>query len=152
MKSRLVVVDTSVVRAAGETNHPVSSACRNCLKAILNICHRVARTDPIYEEWKRHMSKFSLKWRATMVAKRKLPNVTPVPLSLRWEAYSDTAKAAIEKDRGLIEAALVTDCIIITLDDRLQDALKERPDGQELLRRIQWINPRNNGVAVIQKL
>ena len=152
MKSRLVVVDTSVVRAAGETNHPVSSACRGCLKAILTICHRVAQTDPVREEWTRHMSKFSRKWKTAMVARRKLPTVTPAPLSLRWEAYSDTAKAAIEKDRGLIEAALVTDCIIITLDGCLQDALKERPDGQELLRRIQWINPRNNGVAVIQKL
>ncbi len=87
-----------------------------------------------------------------MVARRKLPTVTPNPLSLRWNAYSDAAREAIEKDRGLIEAALVADCIIITLDDRLQDALKERPDGQDLLRKIQWINPRTNGVAAIEML
>ena len=151
--SRLVVVDASVVRAAGETIHPVSSACRKCLEAIRSICHRVAFTEPIRDEWARHMSRFSRKWRRSMAARRKLPtDVAPIPLELRWDAYSADARAAIEKDRGLLEAALVSDRVIITLDDALIRALSERRDGEALLRNVQWIHPVTDGVAAIQAL
>ena len=151
--SRLVVVDASVVRAAGETEHPVSSACRNCLEAIRGICHRVALTEPIREEWGRHMSRFSRKWRRSMAARQKpITVVDPNQLELRWDAYSDAARAAIEKDRGLIEAALATDRVILTLDDSLRRALAERSDGEALLRNVQWIHPVTDGVAAIHAL
>lgn len=151
--SRLVVVDASVVRAAGETEHPVSSACRNCLEAIRAICHRVALTEPIREEWGRHMSRFSRKWRRSMAARQKpITVVDPNQLELSWETYSDAARAAIEKDRGLIEAALATDRVIITLDDSLRRALAERRDGEALLRDVQWIHPVTDGVAAIHAL
>jgi rRNA-processing protein FCF1 len=151
--SRLVVVDASVVRAAGETDHPVSSACRACLEAIRTICHRVALTEPIREEWRRHMSRFSRKWQRSMAARRKLPTtVVPQPLALRWDAYSDAAREAIEKDKGLIEAALATDRIIITRDDSLRAALDERRDGQALLRDVRWINPVTDDLEELQAL
>lgn len=152
--SRLVVVDASVVRAAGETRHPVSSACRECLLSILKICHRVAQTAPIREEWGRHMSGFSRKWRRAMAARRKLPTVdeSVVPLKWRRNAYSDSAKAAIDKDKGLLEAALATDHVIVTLDDSLRDALAERREGEALLQNIKWVNPVHDGVAAIQEL
>jgi predicted nucleic acid-binding protein len=151
--SRLVVVDASVVRAAGETQHPVSSACRNCLEAIRSICHRVAFTEPIRDEWVRHMSRFSRKWRRSMAARQKpITMVDPKQLELRWDAYSDVARAAIEKDRGLLGAALATDRVIITLDDSLRRALAECRDGEALLRNVRWIHPVTDGVAAIQAL
>ena len=151
--NRLVVVDTSIVQAAGETEHPVSSACRNCLEAIRTICHRVALTEPIREEWGRHMSRFSRKWRRSMAARQKPITVVDTnPLELRWEDYSVAARTAIEKDRGLIEAALVTDRVIITLDDSLRRALAEQRGGEALLRDVQWIHPVTDGVAAIRAL
>jgi len=151
--SRLVVVDASVVRAAGETEHPVSSACRNCLMAIRAICHRVALTEPIRKEWGQHMSRFSRKWRRSMAAKQKpIAVISPKRLDLRWAAYSSAARTAIKKDKGLLEAALATDHVIITLDDSLKQALAERPDGKDLLRNVQWIHPVRDGVAAIQAL
>lgn len=88
-----------------------------------------------------------------MAARRKLPTgAEPNPLELRWEAYSNAARAAIEKDRGLIEAALATDRVIITLDDSLRRALTERRDGEALLRNVQWIHPVTDGVAAIHAL
>ncbi|HQL88132.1 MAG TPA: hypothetical protein PLH67_10995 [Lentisphaeria bacterium] len=151
--SRLIVVDASVVRAAGETQHPVSSACRECLLSILEICHRVALTEPIREEWGRHLSRFSRKWKYRMAARRKLPTVDKTaPLKWRRDAYSEPAKAAIDKDKGLLEAALATDRVIVTLDDSRRNALAERREGQELLRRTKWINPVSDGVAAIQGL
>ena len=70
--SRLIVVDACVVRAAGETEHPRSSACRNCLEEIRTICHRVAISPVLKDEWDRHMSRFSRKWRRSMAA-RQIP-------------------------------------------------------------------------------
>ena len=151
--SRLVVVDASVTRAAGETEHPVSSACRSSLEAIRAICHRVALTAPIKEEWRRHTSRFSRKWRRAMAARRKLPtNIITSDVSLRWDLYSDAARTAIEKDMALIEAALAADKVIVTLDDSLRQALGERPDGLALLRAIRWIHPVTDGIAAIRAL
>ena len=151
--SRLVVVDASVVRAAGETEHPVSSACRNCLEAIRSICHRVALTEPIREEWGRHMSRFSRKWRRSMAARQKpITVLKPNQLELRWNAYSDAARAAIEKDKGLLEAALASDRVIISLDDSLRRALSEHRDGEALLRDVRWLHPVMDGVAAIHAL
>ncbi len=59
--SRLLVVDASVARSAGETENPVSSCCRNALFAILTICHHVVMTEAIQSEWNRHMSRFMRK-------------------------------------------------------------------------------------------
>lgn len=151
--SLLLVVDASVVRAAGETEHPTSSACRNCLEAIRSICHRAVLTEPIREEWGRHMSRFSRKWHRSMAARRKLPgNIAPSALELRRDSYSEAAREAIDKDKALVEAALATDRVIITLDDSLRQALGENRGGEALLRNIRWIHPVTDGVAAIRAL
>ena len=88
-----------------------------------------------------------------MAARQKpIAVIHPSEIKLRWEAYSDTSKAAIEKDMGLIEAAMSTDRVIITLDDSLRHALNERQDGKALLRKVTWIHPVRDGVAAIEAL
>lgn len=150
---RLVIVDASVVRAAGETEHPVSSACRGCLLAILDICHRVGITSESSDEWKRHMSQFSRKWRRSMAARRKAPTtVERVNAPLQLHNYTEKARAAIEKDRHLLEAALAADRIIVTLDESLKSALQQCPDGIALLKTIRWIHPVVDGRRALETL
>jgi hypothetical protein len=48
--SRRLIIDASVMRSAGETEHPVSKACRNTLFEVLKICHKVAVTTELLEE------------------------------------------------------------------------------------------------------
>ncbi len=99
------------------------------------------------------MSRFSRKWRRSMAARRKLPaNRDPASLELRWDAYSDAARVAIEKDKAIIEASLVADRVIIMLDDSLRQALAERRDGAALLRNIRWIHPVTDGIAALEAL
>ncbi len=69
--SRLFVIDTSVAKAAGETDHPVSKACRDFMRAMLDICHRMVMTSEISAEWNRRQSHYARKWRAAMVARKK---------------------------------------------------------------------------------
>ena len=38
--SRRLVIDADVVHSAGETEHPVSSACRRFLETVLDVGHQ----------------------------------------------------------------------------------------------------------------
>ena len=88
-----------------------------------------------------------------MAARRKpMEPVNPVALSLNLEGFQDVARAAIEKDFCLLQAALAADCIIVTRDDKLRTALAGTPDGIALARRIKWVNPVTDDLEVLQSL
>jgi hypothetical protein len=145
-RSILLVIDASVMQAAGETAHPVSSTCRDALLAILEICHKVATTEKIRDEWKEHMSRFSRKWLHSMAAHRKYPHdVNPDKIVLDTTGLPDEDCAAIEKDLHLIEAAFSADRIIVTRDDALRAALAKTRKGVHVVKSIRWINPINEG-------
>ena len=153
--SRLLVVDASVIGSAGVSEHPMSSSCRNWLQEILRICHRVAVTPAIRDEWKRHMTDFSHKWLCSMHARRKIQQfahveVESVPIDMA--AYSNAAYEEIKKDLCLLEAALAADRIIVTRDEALKAALNEEPDGRALLRTVTWFNPVNDGPEALETL
>ena len=149
----LVVVDASVVRSAGESEHPVSAACRNCLLAIRDICHRVVLTAPIREEWKRHMSRFSRKWRRPMAARRKpAEDIVPACVEIGTDSLTDAERRVVEKDRPLLEAALAADGVIVSRDSEFRAALARTPQGARLLDRITWIEPVHDGVQALEGL
>lgn len=140
--SVLMVVDASVARSAGTTDHPTSKACRDYLTQILTICHRIAYTHDIRQEWRRHKSEFALKWLRSMWAKKKvLDDIRPSPTGLKLDDFPDREREAVAKDLCLLEAALSADRFIVTRDERLKQALAVTSDGRRLLRSITWVNP-----------
>lgn len=151
--SRLLVIDASVVQSAGETEHPVSSACRECLQAVHRICHRVALTAEIREEGDRHMSRFTRKWRRSMAARQKpVQTISGTALSLNIRGLSETDQRVVQKDRCLLEAACSADRVIVTRDDSLRQVLARMPQGRQWLETITWINPVSDGVAALERL
>lgn len=151
--SRLLVIDASVMRSAGETEHPVSSACREALGVILRVCHRVAMTDAIRDEWKSHMSRFARKWLCQMAARRKpSERVNPADVTVDVAEWSDPDRRVVEKDLRLIEAALSSDRIIMTRDDVFQRTLAKTRKGTQLLKSITWVNPVLDGSAKLENL
>jgi hypothetical protein len=138
--SRSLVVDASIMRAAGETDHPTSSSCRKTLKAIIEICHHVLISKPIDAEWDKHASRFSRKWRISMMNKRKMDKVKPSLAPIILKNITKTDRVEIKKDRHLIDAAYTHDRIIITLDDRIKEVL-QRTGNEKMLREIRWLNP-----------
>jgi hypothetical protein len=147
VRSRVLVIDASIAMAAGDVSmHPTSRDCREFLQSALVLCHRIAMTDPIREEWKRHQSRFASRWLTSMMARRKVVFVE-IPahhsLEVRYaRAESDEALAAVmEKDRRLIEAALETEERVISLDDRMRKHLQEHLDRLPEVRSICWVNP-----------
>ena len=147
VRSRVLVIDASIARAAGEVSmHPTSRDCREFLQTVLKVCHRMAMTEDIQAEWNKHQSRFARAWRTSMVARKKIEFVEVAPhlsLERRIErAVVDTYLAAIvDKDRRLIEAAMVTEQRVISLDDHvrrhLQDHIAKLPEAHSIC----WVNP-----------
>lgn len=100
------------------------------------------------------MSKFSSKWRHSMAARRKqvAMSVAPATISIDTSSYASPAREGIEKDMFLLEAALAADRIIVTRDESLRSALKQRRDGMKLLQSIRWINPETDGPEAMEAL
>ncbi len=139
--SKRFVVDASVVKAAGETEHPVSSASRKWLNDILDICHRVVITKELSEEWQKHQSSLARKWLTSMTAKRKhVKIIETAPPSLKYGNLSEKEILAIQKDLPLISAALSieSDHIILTLDKKIRELV--RKSNPKLETAILWLH------------
>ena len=139
-------MDASVVRAAGETQHPTSSRCREFLLDILLICHRVVVSDDIMREWKKHASNYSLRWLAAMRSKGKIIHVVPAPSGLMVQIiecaeWEEKEIAAMQKDLLLILAALGADRIIASGDTTVHDLFVRAAVTVDSISSIVWVNP-----------
>jgi predicted nucleic acid-binding protein len=139
---KYLVIDACVARSAGETQHPVSSACRDFLDYVLEFCHNAVASEELMAEWKHHQSRFTRKWRFSMAARRKpLRTIETQPLSVDFSRFSEKAAKAIEKDLFLLETAMAADKIIVTLDQALYDALGTVKHGEKLRKALKWHDP-----------
>ncbi len=145
--SRLLIIDASVANAPGDISlHPTSRNCREFLRAVLDICHRMALTAPIQEEWNHHQTRYARRWRTWMFARRKI-EIVEVPPDLALErriartVRDPTVAAIIEKDRLLIEAALVTEKRVVSLDDKVRKHIQAHRDKLPEVCSVCWVNP-----------
>lgn len=147
-QSRLFAIDASVLRSAGaKEGH--SSHCAALLTSILEICHRAAFSAEIKAEWDKHQSRFSVKWRASMVARKKMIrlNIEPTQslLLAQIESVPDLSPLdhlALTKDAHMLAAAVVSDRIILTGDCILRN-LSAGPLGLSL----EWLVVHQNDSA-----
>lgn len=147
-RSRRLVIDASVARSAGgETAvFPTSKHCRDFLRATLETGHRVVMTPAISAEWRSHQSRFARQWLVSMTARKKvyrLDSVTDKKLrhTLGQASTSKKDREAMLKDCLLVEAAIVTDRSIISLDETVRSLFSGMAQELRTLRRIVWINP-----------
>jgi hypothetical protein len=147
VRSRGLVIDASIAKAAGDVSmHPTSRNCREFLQAVLRLCHRMVMTEAIQAEWNKHQTPFARGWRTSMVARRKLVFIevaSHLSLEKRIErTVADQYLAAIiDKDRRLIEAALVSEKRVISLDDKVRKHLRDHHSRLAEVRSICWVNP-----------
>ena len=157
--SRRLVVDASVVRAAGgeEATHPTSKDCRDFLKAVLDICHRIVITPDIEEEWKKHLSNYSRTWLTTMTSRKKVVKLGDVWNQKLREMVEEQAESKRErtemlKDSLLVEAALTTDKAIVSCDDNARRFFNRLAGIMNELKRVVWVNPSREDEYVIEWL
>lgn len=143
-ESKRIVVDTSVIKAAGDGAHP-AKICRDVLDTIYKVCHRVVLTESMATEWRRHPSRHYIGWRNQMVGKKKL-----IVLPDRLEsdtcrkvlaAVDEQNRNVVAKDIMLLEAALETDRIVISLDSRTgRHIAKAAQEMVKEVQNVQWEN------------
>lgn len=155
--SKRLVIDASVLTASGDENatFPTSRNCHEFLKNVLQICHRAVITKALETEWNDHKSRFGQAWRSQMDRKGKLISIQMLDnAELREKIYlsdvileglSDKQRWEVRKDIHLLEAALATDKIIVSMDDNtarrfFTQAAKEVEELSEL-KMIAWVNP-----------
>ncbi|HWY46962.1 MAG TPA: hypothetical protein VNX70_06250 [Bryobacteraceae bacterium] len=93
-------------------------------------------------EWDRHQSLYAARWRAEMRSRKKVVDIADVQNEeVRRQV---PVSSAVQKDLHLIEAALATDQIVISLDDRAQAALRV-----EATKEVTWVNAVAEGGHVI---
>lgn len=149
--SRVLVVDASVAHAAGgeDAIYPTSVHCRDFLKAVLRICHRMAMSPAITEEWNRHQSNFARRWRVSMTAKKKIVYLgeernAALRRKIEQTAASENAAYAMLNDIHLIEAARATDHIVVSLDETVRTLFAVTAQEIRELRDVAWVNPDKN--------
>ena len=158
-RGKRLVIDTDVISSAGgeKATEIRSTNCRDALKSILSASHIVVITKDILEEWQRHQSLFAKTWLRTMFARRlvtKLRISVNEELRLKIEniAANDKKRVAMLKDIHLIEAALLSDKVIISIDGTAKGYFQEVMHEIVVLRQIAWANPCIEAEAIIDWL
>lgn len=146
--SRRLVIDASVARSSGgeDATFPTSKHCRDFLKAVLSICHRIVLTPEIRAEWHKHQSSFARKWLVSMFARKKVEQAGSVVNQELRDKIQDAAEGekswnAMLKDIHLLEAALATDKTVIALDEAVRDLFTRSSESVGIIRAIVWVNP-----------
>lgn len=144
--SRRIVIDADVAQAAGETRHPVSSACRMTLEDIRKICHRVVMDKRILEEWQKHQSRFAKNWLASMRSKRKvvfveMSEIQSLNAILETASLTEKQNKVALKDLHLIEVAMFSDLAIISLDKKARTVFEKVNRSSQRLKKVVWADP-----------
>ncbi len=146
--SRRLVIDAAVARASGgeDAVYPTSKNCRDFLTAARTICHHIVMTPDISEEWNRHQSNFARRWRVSMEARKKVHHIEVTSQDKLYDKIECTTTSekdcqAMFKDLHLIEAALSTDRIVISLDETARKLFSQTAQRVGELKSVMWVNP-----------
>ncbi len=172
---RKLVVDVSIAQAQEKSTFPTSKNCRDLLIAILESNHRVVFTPDISEEWSRsrhdvHVTAFASKWRAKMYARRKVEfisaetleellrnkmlqnlraKIAVVDLAVKNHEEWVNKHEAMNKDCHLLEAAALTDEIVLSLDDKARELFTQACVKIGEIRAIVWANPDSHHIETL---
>lgn len=123
----------------------MSSNCRAALGAMLTYCHRVAINGEIKREWDEHQSRWAMKWRAGMVARKKLVVLEdPGPdleRAIDGLGVSEATGRAMKKDAHLVDAALKTDRRILSRDSTARRLYASASGTLNDTRDVHWVMP-----------
>ena len=154
-----LVIDASVARAAGGEAATArdSVRCRDFLRAVLKICHHVVMTGEIAKEWKKHQSRFAYLWRYSMEARKKVDRPAQMlPQGIRetiqLSSLNGKGQREMLKDAHLLEAAVASDRIIVSLDEGARTLFSQAKVLRRCVGRITWVNPSRFGDAAIEWL
>jgi len=100
----------------------------------------------IQGEWNNHQSSFARQWRTSMVARKKVEFIaSPRDDELRDKVKATLTKKkdqdAADKDMLLIEAALATDQVVTSTDEKVRELFRIAAQKVSELQEALWANP-----------
>lgn len=158
VSSKRLVIDASVAGAAGgdAASAQVSCDATQFLQAVLRICHHAAMTPQLAVEWLRHQSLFSMSWLAEMRLRNKVDMVDGeeggLATRLASTKVSGSVPRAFREDAHLIDGALRTDRVVVSLDATARQQYSAVVELLPQLRRVMWVDPSNKPDAVMRWL
>jgi len=168
MVSKKLVIDADVLLGAGgeDATHSRAVRCRDVLKAVLTLCHKMVMTPEMTAEWGKKRTKkargrrlqdFARKWLTRMNARKKIIKSNPSRnIALHNKAKKFVAKEsdleALLHDIHLIEAALTADRIVVSLDETARTLFRDAALNMGEIRSIAWLNPEKEAEEPIQWL
>ncbi len=144
-----IVVNASVARAAGGegATASVSINCTEFLESFRDqTSHHIVMTLELSAEWDEHQSNFAAAWLANMIATKRFHYIQLPQNRILHEKIEATASQqkdinAMLKDFHLLGAALVTDLIVISLDESIRTLFAQATQQVSEIRDIIWVNP-----------
>jgi hypothetical protein len=147
---KCLAIDVDIARASGgeDAIYPISKRCRDFLKEVRTLGHSMIVTDNIDDEWgtKKHPSAFARQWYDEMRQRGKIRRHrgNTQDDDLREAVLQVIPEDAIEtvlKDMRWIEAALLTDKLITSNDNKMRGHMKRAAQNIEKIQDIAWVNP-----------
>ena len=156
-KGRALVIDASVGRTAGISEHPASNRCWLFLEEVLQICHSFLAGDELALEWRIHATPFARRWLRSMSARKKLNHFDlghdeRLHAQILAAARDEGEGQQMLKDVHLIETALELSSPVVSLDDRARNSFKEASQVVQRLRSVVWVNPTTDDESPLEWL
>ena len=145
-KSKRLVIDANVARASG-AKATEAKRCRDFLLKVLSLSYRIMMTPEISNEWNKHQSLFTIKWRGTMARRNKVCGIKKSPVDEEFRnkiekaAEEENQIPVMRKDFHLLEAARISDQMIISLEKRARRHFAYAAQHVDEIRDIVWVNP-----------
>jgi hypothetical protein len=157
--SRRLVIDASVARSATMSQDETSTACREFLQAVLDVCHRAVLTADVYREWDynalrirtksdERRTRFLVDWMFAMSRKKRgkilrarVDRDEALRAKINRLGLPGNARHEITEDLHLVEAAPASDRIVVSRDDSVRDLLRGIAGGCPEFAKVLWCNP-----------
>ena len=147
--AKRLVIDASIAQAAGGRPHETSKQCSDFLLIIRDETeHFLVMTREIFAEWQKHEAKYATTWRKSMVAKKRVAffkEEALADLTLRDQIEnmdtSDANRREMLKDVHLLEAALISDRTVASLNSKDRDRFVSVCAIVSEISNIVWVNP-----------
>jgi hypothetical protein len=150
-----IVVDASVAQSAGSGKEPneFSGPSRDALGCIEKQ-HMAVFNHELFAEWRRHERQFARRWRVKMVSRKKVAFLGDTYDGELREAIAEATslpseREAMLKDAHLVEAALATDRIVLSRDERVRKLFGKAAEPIPQIGEIHWANPERIEEAVV---
>jgi hypothetical protein len=149
MAKKRLVIDASIARSCGDETaiYPTSVRCRAFLSSVRSCQHSIVMTPDIQAEWNKHQSRFAREWLFRMARQSRIW-VENLPLDQRnlaeqieAKAKDDVELAIMNKDLLLLEAALKTDGLVTSLDEKARKPFTRVAKFIPEIQQIVWVNP-----------